>query len=121
MKDKNTAGVLALILGGIGVHRFYLGQFMLGLLYLVFCWTFIPMFVSFLDMIVFFAQDKATFDKKYNTPDFSDPIADRYKKTVSPNAQASNSADALDKLFTLKEKGAITAQEFEDQKKKLLA
>ena len=36
-KDKVTAGILAIILGGIGVHKFYLDQIGMGILYLVFC------------------------------------------------------------------------------------
>lgn len=31
MKDKTTAGILALLLGGIGAHKFYLGRTGLGL------------------------------------------------------------------------------------------
>ena len=30
MLNKNVAGILAIILGGFGVHRFYLGQRFLG-------------------------------------------------------------------------------------------
>lgn len=26
MKNKNTAGILALFLGGVGMHKFYLGK-----------------------------------------------------------------------------------------------
>ena len=33
-KSKATAGVLALLLGGLGIHRFYLGKWGTGLLYL---------------------------------------------------------------------------------------
>lgn len=41
-KDPTTAVLLALFLGGIGGHKFYLGQTGLGVLYLLFCWTMIP-------------------------------------------------------------------------------
>ena len=34
MKNRVTAGVLALLLGGLGVHRFYLGQTGKGILML---------------------------------------------------------------------------------------
>lgn len=35
-KNKTTAGLLALFLGGLGVHKFYLGQTLAGVLYLLF-------------------------------------------------------------------------------------
>ena len=41
-KSKAIAIILALFLGGIGIHKFYLGQAGQGILYLLFCWTFIP-------------------------------------------------------------------------------
>ena len=65
-KSKVVAGVLALLLGGLGIHRFYLGQWW-GIFYLLFCWTFIPMIVSFVEGIVFLVQDDATWDAKYNS------------------------------------------------------
>lgn len=65
-RDKTTAGLLALFLGGIGVHRFYLGQIALGFLYLLFCWTFIPAIVGFIDAICFFSTSLFAFDRQYN-------------------------------------------------------
>ena len=48
--EKNpTVGVLlALFLGGVGVHRYYLRDWT-GLLYLVFAWTFIPILVALVE------------------------------------------------------------------------
>jgi TM2 domain-containing membrane protein YozV len=63
-KSKVVAGVLALLLGGLGVHRFYLGQWW-GVFYLLFCWTFIPSIVSFIEGIVFLVTDDATWNAKY--------------------------------------------------------
>lgn len=48
-KDPTTAVVLAILLGGIGAHRFYLGDVGLGFLYLLFAWTFIPQFIAFFE------------------------------------------------------------------------
>lgn len=48
-KNPTTAVVLALFLGGLGIHKFYLGQTGLGILYLVFCWTYIPGVVGFIE------------------------------------------------------------------------
>lgn len=66
MKNKTTAALIALLLGGIGGHRFYLGQVGKGLLYLFFCWTFIPAFVAFIDAIIFFTMSDNDFNFKYN-------------------------------------------------------
>lgn len=50
-RRKNpTAGVLlALFLGGLGAHRFYMGQTGLGILYLCFCWTLVPGIAAFVE------------------------------------------------------------------------
>lgn len=66
MKDKNAAGILALFLGWVGVHRFYLGQVGLGVLYAVFCWFPLTWLIAFIDAIVLFSMDKDVFDVKYN-------------------------------------------------------
>lgn len=44
--------ILALLLGGIGIHRMYIGDWLLGIVYLIFCWTFIPAFIAFIEAIV---------------------------------------------------------------------
>ena len=64
-KNKTTAGIFALLLGGIGVHKFYLGQVGMGVLYLVFCWTFIPAIVGFIEGLVFLTMSDEKFAEKY--------------------------------------------------------
>jgi len=66
MKNRYTAALLAFFLGWLGVHRFYLGQKKLGLLYLLFFWTYIPAIASFIDFIAFLVMDEAKFSNKYN-------------------------------------------------------
>lgn len=44
--------LLAFFLGGIGVHKFYAGKTGAGILFILFCWTFIPSFIAFIDFIV---------------------------------------------------------------------
>lgn len=65
-KNKNTASLLSFFLGGIGIHRFYLGQTVLGIVYLVFSWTFIPALIAFIDFFVFIFMSQDKFDLKYN-------------------------------------------------------
>ncbi|PTT42909.1 TM2 domain-containing protein [Chryseobacterium sp. IT-36CA2] len=66
MKSKSTAALLAFFLGGLGIHRFYLGQNGMGILYLVFCWTFIPALVAFFDFFVLIFMSENRFNCKYN-------------------------------------------------------
>ena len=66
MKSKSTATLLAFFLGGLGIHRFYLGQNVMGILYLVFCWTFIPALIAFFDFFVFIFMSENRFNYKYN-------------------------------------------------------
>ncbi len=65
-KSKTTAGVLALLLGGFGVHKFYLGRTGMGVLYLVFCWTFISAIVALVDAILLFMMSDDAFAEKYS-------------------------------------------------------
>lgn len=48
-KDKTTAWLLCFFLGGLGIHKFYLGQTAAGIFYILFCWTGIPLIISFFE------------------------------------------------------------------------
>ena len=48
-KSETTGVLLALCLGGVGAHHFYLSQIGLGIVYVVFCWTFIPAIVALVE------------------------------------------------------------------------
>ncbi|MEG0422931.1 MAG: TM2 domain-containing protein [Erysipelotrichaceae bacterium] len=50
--NKTTYLLLCLFFGGIGIHKFYSGHIILGLLYLVFCFTYIPIIISLIEFIV---------------------------------------------------------------------
>jgi molecular chaperone DnaK len=64
-KDKTTAGLLALMLGGIGAHKFYLGQTGAGVLYLVFCWTFLPALIGFVEAILLLTMSEQAFAQRH--------------------------------------------------------
>ena len=64
-KNKTAAAVLAIFLGGLGIHRFYLGKWW-GVFYLLFCWTGIPAIVALIEGIVFACTNIEKWDAKYN-------------------------------------------------------
>jgi TM2 domain-containing membrane protein YozV len=66
MKDKTTAGVLGIFLGGFGAHKFYLGETGTGIVFLLFCWTLIPSIIGFVQGLNYLGMNQATFDAHYN-------------------------------------------------------
>lgn len=44
--------ILTVLLGGVGIHKFYAQRWLQGFIYLVFCWTYIPLILSFIDLII---------------------------------------------------------------------
>ncbi len=65
VKSKVVAILLALFLGGIGGHKFYLDRPGQGILYLIFCWTFIPGIIAFIEAIIYLCSSEQSFHQKY--------------------------------------------------------
>ena len=64
-KSRITAALLAFFLGGIGIHKFYLGKALQGFLYLIFCWTFIPAVIAFIEFVMYICMSDEKFAEKY--------------------------------------------------------
>ncbi|MCR8634759.1 MULTISPECIES: TM2 domain-containing protein [Paenibacillus] len=64
-KSKVTAGVLAILVGGLGIHKFYLGKTLLGIVYLLFCWTCIPSIIGLIEGILYLTKTDEEFQQKY--------------------------------------------------------
>jgi TM2 domain-containing membrane protein YozV len=60
-KNPSRAWKLTLLLGWAGAHRFYLNQWGWGIIYLLFCWTFIPLLVALVEC--FYIRERT---EKYN-------------------------------------------------------
>jgi TM2 domain-containing membrane protein YozV len=65
-RNKTVAGLLALTVGWLGIHKFYLGEHVLGLIYLLWSWTFIPLLISIYEAIMLFEMSTVTFNMTYN-------------------------------------------------------
>ena len=65
-RSKVSAGILALLVGGLGIHKFYLGRPFQGVLYVLFCWTWIPSIVGFIEGIIYLCRSQESFDRQYN-------------------------------------------------------
>jgi TM2 domain-containing membrane protein YozV len=66
VKSKIAAGLLAIFLGGIGIHKFYLGKIGMGILYICFCWTGIPAIVAFIEGIIYLCSNDENFQLKHH-------------------------------------------------------
>ncbi|TWW13942.1 hypothetical protein LABALGNA3A7_01860 [Dellaglioa algida] len=50
--NKLVYVLVALFLGGLGVHKFLAGKIGTGIIYLIFCWTGIPSLLGFVEAII---------------------------------------------------------------------
>lgn len=114
MKNKTTAILLAFFLGGLGIHKFYLGENFAGVLYILFCWTLIPAIIAFFDFLGLLLMSDQAFNSKYNGG--LQPAG--YTPVVAESSK--DKAAALGELKNLYDAGVITAEEYEAKRRKLL-
>lgn len=115
-KNRSIAAILALsgTLTISGLHKFYLGQPLWGLLYLLLSWTPIPKVACAIEAVWYLAQDEETFDRNFNLG----------KKALRNLQQGANQvgvfADALRELDALRQDGLISEYEFEQKRRQML-
>jgi TM2 domain-containing membrane protein YozV len=115
-KSRSIAAILAFsgTLTISGLHKFYLGQPLWGLLYVLLSWTPIPKVASAIEGVWYLTQDEETFDRNFNLG-----------KSVVKNVQANGNqiaamAEALRSLDALRQEGLISEYEFEQKRRQLL-
>ena len=115
-KSRRVAVILALF-GTIaplsGLHKFYLGQPVWGIIYLILWSTPIPKIACAIDLVWYIVQDEEQFEYQFNG------IA-KGKYAVDEARQVKAIADALKKLNSLREDGLMTEYEFEQKRRQLL-
>jgi TM2 domain-containing membrane protein YozV len=133
MKSKITAGIFALLFGMLGLHRFYLGQRVRGILqflFSLFCFAvsvtdntpmiLIPAAIAFIDAMLLLSMPQEDFDEKYNQRHFQRqsvgmkrPVEIRHTPPAQP-AMSQAKASGIEKFRDYDFEGAI-----EDFKKAL--
>jgi TM2 domain-containing membrane protein YozV len=128
-RSRNIAAILAFtgtVLPIAGLHKFYLGQPLWGLLYLLLSWTPIPRVASAIEGFWYLVQDNEEFNLNFNsesdmsglgTSNFS--ILPKRPATVVPD-RVSAIADAMRELDNLRQDGLISEYEFEQKRRQLL-
>lgn len=127
MREKHVAVLLAFFLGSFGMHHFYLGQHKKAFLYLVFCWTMVPLFLGILEAALLFLKHQDNFDLQYNSEYYLERAERMYleddfngKIKIENNRRIPFSvADEIEKLHQLMVKGIISEQEFAERKNRL--
>jgi TM2 domain-containing membrane protein YozV len=64
-KNRLAAGLFAILLGWLGVHKFYLGRPGLGILYALFFWTCIPGLLGIIEGILYLTMTDQAFQAQY--------------------------------------------------------
>ena len=60
-----TAALLAIFLGWLGIHKFYAGKPVQGIIYILFSWTGIPSIIAFIEGIVALLKDSDAYGNIY--------------------------------------------------------
>ena len=118
LKRKNRAIAAVLAFSGAiaisGLHKFYLGQPVWGILYVLLSWTPIPKIASAIEGVWYLTQDEETFNRKFN----SGNLSVHSSPEVSTNVESV--ANALRELDALREEGLISEYEFEQKRRQLI-
>ena len=64
-RSKLAAALFAFFLGGLGIHKFYLGRIGWGIAYILFCWTGIPALMGIIEGILLLVMRNEDFNRKY--------------------------------------------------------
>ena len=65
-KSRGVAAFTAFFPGGIGLHRFYLGNYLAGFVYLFFSWTLIPALAGLIEGIRYALMEDGEFHQRYS-------------------------------------------------------
>jgi TM2 domain-containing membrane protein YozV len=125
-KPKNRQVAAALAFAGVivpiaGLHKFYLGQYRWGGLYLLLSLvTPIPKIASAIEGIWYLTQEAGQFDRNFNAGITEIPAVNSAARPTVDPAKISAIADAVRQLDQLRQDGLISEYEFEQKRRQLL-
>lgn len=129
-KSRRVAVIMAL-LGTVtpigGLHKFYLGQPLWGVIYLLLWSTPIPRFACAIEAVWYLVQDREQFNRRFNLDLTSvDSPTSINSGGIDPNQgvgfaqRVEDITDALHQLDQLREDGLMSEYEFEQKRRQLL-
>ena len=115
-KSRTIAAILAFsgTLTISGLHKFYLGQPLWGILYVLLSWTPIPKIACAIEGVWYLTQDEETFDRYFNLGESV------MKVSTQVGNQVESVANALRELEALRQDGLISEYEFEQKRRQML-
>jgi TM2 domain-containing membrane protein YozV len=116
-KNRQVAIVLAcvgVVMPVAGFHKFYLGQPLWGIVYVLLSWTPIPHIASAIEAVWYLTQDSIHFDDNFNS------INSRSNALPISSQSMISMAEAIRELDKLREDGLISEYEFEQKRRQWL-
>jgi TM2 domain-containing membrane protein YozV len=116
-KNRQLAVMLAfasMTIPVAGFHKFYLGQPVWGLIYLLLSWTPIPHIASAIEAVWYLTQDSTHFDKNFNSIGTSKSVPSSVPPAVV------TVAESIRELDKLRADGLISEYEFEQKRRQWL-
>ena len=115
-KNRTIAALLAFsgTLTISGLHKFYLGQPLWGILYVLLSWTPIPKVACAIEGVWYLTQEEETFNRYFNLGESATKISPQVGNQVE------SVANALRELEALRQDGLISEYEFEQKRRQML-
>jgi TM2 domain-containing membrane protein YozV len=116
-KNRQIAIILAftgMTIPVAGFHKFYLGQPIWGVVYLLLSWTPIPHIASAIEAVWYLTQDSTHFDNNFNSIDTLNSAANSLSQPVT------TVVDTIRELDKLRADGLISEYEFEQKRRQWL-
>lgn len=115
-KERRFAVALALlgtVTPVVGLHKFYLGQPIWGIIYLLLWSTPITRIASAIDAVWYLVQDVEQFERQFNG-------YSQHNLNLNRTPQIAAIAEAMRELDRLRAEGLVTEYEFEQKRRQLL-